>query len=297
MGRRKTNFEESLRTNSATYIQYLRKLVELSASSFDWQNLPDTIDARHLELTLFRNGNAIFFEDEVMGYLGLQCTMNGGFDVYDVPIKRRAYAINGYQRELNKEDSVVIYNNYIRTNSYLDMLNFAKRLYNLDRIIDVNSNAQKTPILIKCDENERLTMLNAYKEYDGNAPVIYGSKGLNSEAFTVLQTGAPYVADRIYELKTNIWNEALTYLGISNISMTKKERMVTDEVKRNMGGVLANRNSRVGARQQACEQINKMFGLDIWCEFKEGYFEDSEDGVSVDRESGVNANADNKNEE
>jgi hypothetical protein len=151
---------------------------------------------------------------------------------------------------------------------------FAKRLYNIDRAIDTNINAQKTPILLLCDEQERMSYLNLYKEYDGNAPVIKGTKGMDLNGFTVLKTDAPWVASDLYELKSQYWNEALTYLGISNVNTVKKERMVTDEVLRNLGGTYASRYSRLQMRQQACEQINKMFGLDIWCEYRMDYNEE-----------------------
>ena len=154
-----------------------------------------------------------------------------------------------------------------------DMADFilADKLADLDRTIQVNARAQKTPVLIKCTENERLTMTNLYKEYDGNAPVIYGDKNLNANGLTVLKTDAPYVGDKLYQLKTQIWNEALTYLGISNINSVKKERMITDEVTRNQGGVVASRYSRLESRRQACKKINEMFGLDIWCDYREDY--------------------------
>ena len=135
----------------------------------------------------------------------------------------------------------------------------------------MNANAQKTPILIKGNEQQRLTLTNLYKEYDGNAPVIFADKSLDMNALQVLLTQAPYVADKIYQLKTQIWNEALTYLGISNVSFQKRERMVSDEVTRSQGGTVASRYSRLNARRQACEQINKMFGLNIECDFREDY--------------------------
>ena len=263
MPRKKTTFEESLIYNKQTYIQYVKRLMELSISMWDWRNLPKSIDPRFLELTLFSDGQAIFFKDEDLGedgYLGLQVSINGGFDDYQIPINRRAYAVNGYQKELNKSDSVIIFNNLLHTNSYADVVMFAKRLYNLDRIVDVNANAQKTPILIKGSEQQRLTLKNLYKEYDGNSPVIYADKSLDMNALQVLNTNAPYVADKIYELKTQIWNEALTYLGIPNVSLQKKERMISDEVNRLQGGTFASRYSRLEARKQACAQINEMFG-------------------------------------
>ena len=153
MARRKTNFWESAVMNNATYIQYYNRLIELSIAMFDWTGLPDTIDPRFLELTLFKYGQAVFFEDEVMGYLALTNAVQGGFDVYGYPVASRAYSpYNNYQKNLTLDDSVIIYNNYLRTPSSLDVEVFAKRLYNLDRVIDVNANAQKTPVLIKCAE-------------------------------------------------------------------------------------------------------------------------------------------------
>lgn len=270
--KRKTEFWESAVMNNATYLQYYNRLTELSIAMFEWTGLPDTVDPRFLELGLFKYGQMVFFKDDVIGYLCLNAAVGGGFDVYGVPLKSRAYTpYNGYQMDVDIGNSVMMYNNYLRTNSCLDVQVYAKRLYNLDRIIDVNANAQKTPILIKCSEQQRLTMKNLYKEYDGNAPVIFGDNGLNDGGFTVLNTDAPFVADKIYQLKTEVWNEALTFLGISNINVQKKERLITDEVSRNMGGVIASRYSRLNARQEACKKINDMFGLNVWCEYREDY--------------------------
>lgn len=271
MAKRDRQFWESASLNNATFRQYYNRLTELSISMFEWKNLPDTVDPRYLELTLFTDGQAVFFKDEEIGFLALQNAKGGKFNVYRIPVNRRAYAVNGYQKDLTDKDSVIIFNNYLHNNSRLDVEMFARRLWNLDRAIDVNANAQKTPVLIQCDETQRLTMLNLYKKYDGNEPFIFGDKNLNPNAIKTLKTDAPYVADKLYQLKTQIWNEALTYLGISNINVTKKERLITDEVTRNQGGTIASRYSRLEARRDACRQINKMFDLDIWCDYREDY--------------------------
>lgn len=272
MARKDREFWESATRNNATFTQYYNRLTELSISMFEWQNLPGSIDERYLELALFSNGMAVFFRDDELGdFLALRVMINGGFNVYRIPIRRRAYADNGYQKSLTIDDSVIIYNNLIHSNSMLDVRLFAERLAELDRTIQVNARAQKTPVLIKCDENQRLTMLNLYKEYDGNAPVIFGDRNLNAAGISVLKTDAPYNADKLYQLKTQIWNEALTYLGISNITINKKERMITDEVARTQGGVVASRYSRLESRRQACRQINKMFDLDIWVDYREDF--------------------------
>lgn len=270
MGRRKDyEFWESAKMNNALARRYYNQLMELSISMFKWNNLPDTIDSRFLELTLFSMGSALFLEDEVLGHLALRATYGGGFNVYNIPITRRAYASNGYYADRTIEDSVIIYNNLIHTNTLPYVENFAKRLYNLDSICDINCQAMRTPLLITCDENMRLTMEQLYMKYTGNQPVIFGSKQLNPESLQVLKTDAPFVANDVYTYKTSVWNEALTFLGISNVNYEKRERLNKDEVQKAQGGVIANRYSRLEARKQACEQINKMFGLNISVEYRE----------------------------
>lgn len=265
-----TEFWESLAINNETFSQYYRRFVEIATSMFEWKNLPEGVDPRFLELALFRDGKALFFkDDELDDYLALRCATGGKFNVYNVPTDRTAYASNGYSNKKTDKDSVIIWNNYLRTGSMLEVENFARRLYNIDRAIDVNVNAQKTPILITCEENQLLTLQNVYQKYDGNQPVIFGAKTFDPNALKTLATGAPLVAPQLYELKTNIMNECLTYLGIDNTSINKKERLLTDEVNKNSGATMANRYSRLEARKQACREINRMFGLNIDVEYRD----------------------------
>lgn len=270
--KKKTLFDESLVTNNLTYVQYLNRLTELAISMFEWKNLPPTVDPRYLELHLFETGCMIYFNDDVLGDLCLDCLPQGRLDVYGNPVLRRAYSgYNNYQKLLKQSNSVIIWNNYLHLNSILDVKMFAKRLYNLDRIIDVNANAQKTPVLVQGTEKQRLTLLNLYKEFDGNAPFIFGDKNLDLNSLKSINTNAPYVCDKIYQLKTQIWNEALTYLGISNINIQKKERLITDEVTRNQGGTIASRYSRLESRREAVKKINAMFGTNIEVNYREDF--------------------------
>lgn len=283
MGRKHDIFDESMILNNFTYRQYLNRLTELAISMFEWKNLPKTVDARYLELHLFETGCMVYFKDEVIGDLCLDCIVNGRLDVYGNPLLRRAYSgYNNYQKLLKYNNSVIIWNNYLHSNSILDVEMFARRLYNIDRIIDINANAQKTPVLVLGNEKQRLTLLNLYKEYDGNAPFIFGDKNLDINALKALSTNAPYVCDKLYQLKTQIWNEALTYLGISNINIQKKERLITDEVTRNQGGTIASRYSRLETRRQAVEKINEMFGTNIEVNYREDFQQVGDDNQPED---------------
>ena len=268
MGRRKK--WPSAYLNNTTYIDFYNQLKELALNVFKYENLPDSIDKRFIELYLFEKGYILYFNDPIIGDLCLPCTIGGPLDVYNYPINRKAYASNGYQAYRSNKDSVLIYNNYLHTPTELTIRLYALRLYEIQRAIDVNVKGQKTPKMILSSEGQRLTMKNLYMQYDGNEPFIFGDKNLDLSTINVMDTSSPYVADKLITLKHQIWNEALTFLGIENSNQDKKERLVADEVASNYGNVEAQRNVMLNSRQDAIEKINKMFDQNIKVSFNSG---------------------------
>lgn len=267
--------------NRLTYNFYYDRLLEMSLARYEWINLPDSVDARFLELTLFKNGLALFFEDDVLGMLALPVIISGPFNVYKIPIRRRAFTpgvssvnetdkstVSTYHAERTNKNSVICYNNMLHSPSLNMCRMYARRLADIDRTIDVNISAQKTPVLIEADSNTLLSLKNAYKQFDGNCPVIYGKKGI-SEHINVLTTGAPLVAPALQQLKQTIWNDAMEALGIANHGADKKERVNTLEIQANQGGTIASRYSGLIAREQACDAVNRMFGTDVSVRYRE----------------------------
>lgn len=267
--------------NKRTDNMYFFQLLDMAINVFEWKNLPDDIDPRFIELTLINRGYILFFKDNDLlsnieddlnsdnlgRYLCLPCTLGGKWNVYNTPIHRRAYATNGYQKNCNEKDSVIIFNNYLRQPDIWVIRQFAERLYEVQRTIDVNVKAQKTPVMLVTDNDTRLSMKNFYKQYDGNEPFITVDKSFDLNNIKVLNTESPYVASKLQDLKHEIFNEALTYFGISNINTVKKERLISDEVTRNLGGTEVEKHVRLNARKDACKLINKMYGLNIDVEY------------------------------
>lgn len=262
-------FWESALVNNKTYQNYYMRLLSIAISRIGYKNLPDTVDRRFMELAIFTDGQALFFEDPVMGYLCLRSSNAGALNVYGYPTQRRAYAANGYTATRDESNSVLIYDNNEHYPAMRHIEMFAHRLYMIERAIDTNVNGQRTPFFIVCDENQRLTFKNIMMQYDGNQPIIWGQKGINLDSIKVFPTNAPYVSKDLQELKTQIWNEALTYLGVANSNFVKRERLISDEVARSMGGVIASRYSFMEQRENAVNKINRMFGLNIEVEFKD----------------------------
>lgn len=275
--------------NNYQFLTYYTSITQLALAMFEWKNLPLTCDERFLEKTLFEDGVAVIYNEPEIGLVVSRVMLSGILDIYDVPIERIAYTNTGIQTKLDNTNSVLIWNNFLRTSTINIVMEYADRLWDIDRTIDINARAQKTPIFILCEQSQRATMVNLYQQYDGNKPIILGNKGsIPIDALKVLKTDAPFVADRLYNLKREIYNECLTLLGISNISVEKRERLIQDEVMRNMGGTIANRYTRLQPRRQACEHINKMFGTNIECNYREDIiFADEITNNSVSEEEGI----------
>lgn len=254
--------------NNITYQYWFNRIMEIACNAYVWNGLPDTVDERFIEIGLFSKGEMIYFNDEQLGNLCLTVAVAGSFNMYQIPTQRRAYAVNGYQKQLDENDSVLIYNNYLRIPTAYIADIYARRLADIDRTIEVNVQAQKTPVLIHGSEEVRLTLKNAYAQFVGNEPVIVADKDFDEKNIGVYKTDAPLAYSSLYELKKETWSECLSVLGIEN-AISKKERLLSSEVTSNLGAVYAQRYTGLNARRAAADKINKMFGTNISVDYRQ----------------------------
>lgn len=246
--------------NDTTFFDYYTRLKEIAINEFEWINLPETCDARFLELTLFEFGYALFFQDNLnKAFFTLQSTISGPWNIYRIPTVRRAYAVTGYNQECYDTDSVIIFNNYLRLPTNLTIELYAQRLTLAERAINVNVNAQKTPILIRGSQEQQRTLRSIYEKYEGNEPVIFGDKEINIDTLQVLKTDAPNRYLELMQYKNLIWNEALAFLGVESSNTTKRERLTNGEVDASNRQVEMSKYNRLNARKDACKMINQLF--------------------------------------
>lgn len=250
--------------NTQTELYWYNRLLEVALNGIVWENLPPEIDPRYLEMCLLFNGTALFFyDDKAEAFAVWRWLPLGNYNHYHDPYKRRAVPEMGqsYKRTLTQDDSVICWNNQLRTPDLLAVRYYTRKLAEADRTIDVNIAAQKTPKMVLCSEEQRLTFENLIKKYDGNLPFIFGARNLRDYGeITTLDTSAPFIADSLSTVKRQLLAEAWTYWGIENSSSEKKERLVSDEVSSNLGAVEMARQCRLNARQQFADQVNRMFG-------------------------------------
>lgn len=248
--------------NDATYLDYLDRLKMLAISLFEWENLDEIAGfgaSKFLERVLYKNGRACFIKDETKGFMVLKANPCDKFNIYYLPKKVECFSL-GYNKKYDFDDIVYIMNNLLEKPTFATLQLMAYRLFDTERTIDVNLTAQKTPVLIEGDHKTILTLKNVYMQYSGNTPFIFGNKQFDiSNKLNVLKTDAPYLIDKLELHKHEIWNEALTFLGIDNANTDKKERLITDEVESNNELISYYLNCFYKTRKEACELINKKF--------------------------------------
>lgn len=265
--------------NRITYNQYLQRLQNYALNMFEWTGLPTSVNERFLEMTMLTQGQICFFEDKEMGFLALPVTVAGKLNIYNEPIMYRVISVGYPAKEVSPDEAVVMYNNLLRNPTMPILEAYAYRLYEVERTLDVNIKAQKTPILIKGSPQQMLTLKNLYMKYEGNEHMMFGDKNLDITGFDVLQTTAPFVADKLMLYKHDLWNECMSYLGIGNGNTDKKERLVEAEVGANDEQIESSRFVALTARKQACERINTLFPeLNVDVKFRLAEIADVEGG-------------------
>ena len=264
-------FLDSALMNSQTYFDYVERFKKICLSMFEWVGLPESMNARYLEECLYYKGQAALLKDELYGFINTQCASNGYLNIYGLPTSLNCYSYqynsirNLYTGLEGTEDKdcVLVMNNWQRVPTASTIELFCQRLAEAEMTAAVNIKAQKTPVLIVVDENQRLMMENLYAQYDGNRPFIFGDKNqVGDGVVKSISTGAEFIADKVMEYKKQIWNEALQFLGINTLQTEKKERLITDEASSNNELINLNLQSMLIPRQEAAKQFNKLFGLE-----------------------------------
>ena len=263
-------FTDAMLMNNQTYTDYLDRMKKICLSMFEWVNLPDSMNARFLEQCLYYQGQAALLWDENYGYLNTMASDGGYINIYGLPTEIVCYSYRFNQRrelyttdvgeEKNKE-CILVLNNYDRVPTSYTITLFAYRLAEAQRTADVNIKAQRTPILITTDQKQYFTLKKMYEQYDGNTPAIFADKNvITPDALKALKTDAPMIIQDIMDYKREIWNEFLTFMGISNLS-EKRERMISNEIDSNNELVNLNLQALLIPRKEACKQFNEKYGL------------------------------------
>lgn len=259
------NFKQTdlaIQINNATYVDYLDRLQLLATSIFSWKNLDKVAGfgaENFLETALYNKGRACVVNDPTLGIQVFNANPSAALNTYNLPTEVEATSVT-YNKMYKFDEIVYVMNNNMQKPTFASVQLMAYRLYDTERTIDVNRNAQKTPVLIEGDTKSILTLKQVYEQYSGNIPFIYGSKTFDaSSKLSVLKTDAPYIIDKLTEHKKHIMSEFMNFVGIDNFFSDKKERLITAEAEGHTDLTNFYLNTFFKTRQEACDLINEKF--------------------------------------
>ena len=266
---------------------YMRVLTEYATNRFKWDGLPEEIDRRFLEYELFRHALVVFFhEDEDSNprkdmkhfdrYFALRGSGRGAWNMYDNPT---SFTVTGNNmsaylpRKLDGKHCVPIWANTMRVPDWDLVLLQATKLADIERTIEINLMAMRKPFVFGVNDNTKLSFENMWRKVQEGEPAVFVTEDMNGRVDDQAKLFDMRIdKDLVLNLqiaKAKIWNETMTFLGINNSNQDKRERLVADEVAANDQQISAARNSAMGARKYAVEQINRRYNLNVSVEWNE----------------------------
>lgn len=263
--------------NQETHQDIFIHLANMWLTLFKWDGFPGTCDERALEYTLMFSGKALFFRDDeplsigeypVIGegpahYFHTPVVLGEGLNIYYEHTNRRAYSYK-YNKNFSISDSVLIRNNRLMAPTLPSLMVMTRRLVNALRTIESLSSHYKLPYFFRMDESEQKSWEVFEQQRQSNETAIFASKALNPDSISVMPTGiSPGMLKELWDHYHNLENNTFTRFGINNANTEKRERLITAEVDSNNGLIETSIEPYLLARQEACDLINEMFGLNV----------------------------------
>lgn len=238
----------------------------LALNMFTWENLPQTMNSRYIENALYENGLCLVNNDTNMGLISVPCNYGADMNINGESTEVITSGYN-YIKTINyikNKDCVLIRNNDLAKATREYIANYAERMLEVEMCIRANINQQKFPWFINATEKTKKALEIIFEKVENFEPFILANReiGLGDNALEVLTMPTPYVADKLNEYKYELEREILTFLSLNN-NFEKKERLLTDEINSNNDFISTNAMLMYKNRLQACEEINKKFGLNV----------------------------------
>lgn len=238
----------------------------LALNRFRWENLPNGLESRHIESALFMQGQAFFYKDKVKGLTCLPCSPLG-LNFLGDPTHVNVTGVD-FTENLPVEEGIRILENDMQVAPVFHLMHYVDLMNETEQTIFMNLGQQRFPFIVPTSVENELTVKNLFGKIGNFVKTIFTDKNMSDningkEGIRVLQTGVPYLLDKLQDFKHDYEAELFTYLGLNNANTDKKERMVVDEVNVNNGQILMSLDIGYKNRLKACELINKKFGLNV----------------------------------
>ena len=135
------------------------------------------------------------------------------------------------------------------------------------RTMDINISQQKTPRFFKTSSENVETVKSIINNIDTYENIVLAYDDLALDDFTSILAPSPFVADKLYDYYDRLWAEFLRLIGMKSITSTKKERLLTDEIRYSQGGATLSRESYLVTRELWVTEIARKYNIDISFEY------------------------------
>lgn len=258
----------------------LSQYENMAVQMIQWNGMPDEIPKYAPERWLYTQGQATFFKIPVTGEYAILPVASGSvkLDIYGRPQEWRAFAVGQSEQAryinnltLNTDNAVLIWSNQRHTADTIYVNEIVDKMVSIDRTLDINNLIMRTPFAIKGNKDNILTMQNVIKSInDGDAFILENdTTGAVTNDIDVIDLGVDWLGVELSEQYETYHDRILRFFGIDYLPVEKRERMVTDEANANNQELEIRRSARLEYRMVACDEINKLFGLNISVEYKE----------------------------
>lgn len=227
--------------NLLTYDQVMANARLLATSRFKWDSkdvMPKDRLSEYIEMLLYLKGQCALFKD-TDGWKVRCCVPSGGLDEYGQPESFNLTDYNGTHMvtvKNNDERFIWIKNNAACIPTIFWIVKYCNRVAKIERTMDLNIDAQKTPFMIETSPEIHLSIQNIFKEIRQMDEVVYVDQKTGiKDNVQVLKLDAPYLVDKLYTQKQNEFNDLLNFLGINTVKektahILYKEATATDEL-------------------------------------------------------------------
>ena len=243
---------------------HLEHYRNIALNLYEWENLPEGMESRHIEQALLYNGQAFFYEHDNLGFICLPCSNSGQMNIYGEPTIVMVSG-HGFSENKHMTEGIRILNNPRVMATDIILTYYCTKLAQIDSTINTNLIQQKVPFIFATSKENEFTIKNLYTKMYSGEPAIFVDQSVLTNGELNIQSvscEAPYIIDKLQQHRFEIEKELLTFLGI-NTTIEKKERLLVDETNANNEQITLNVEIGLRERERACEEINERYGLDI----------------------------------
>lgn len=245
---------------------------DLAVNVFKWEGLPDNIWKFYPEQTLYRQGMACMIKVPGTDDLDIFPVAYGSvnLDLHGNPVTWRCYVIGDSPASdiirntiYDDTNSVLIWNNPTRTGLVKYVETQVRNMLFTDNTLKTNIMVQNTPVMIRANNKTILSAKNLFESFEIDGVVFPSNEMTEQLSIDVINLNVPFIGDKLSDQYETFNNRILRYLGINHLPVEKQERMLTGEVDSNDGLIDIIVQSRLSLREQACERMKEVFGIDV----------------------------------